>query len=478
MAENIRNDTHLVVISGNIKSWAFGLEAINSIKKNFSNARVEILDLSKISHILPRARKRKSFLRKFAKQNKIVIYRIGNLDVLRYLIRTSYLTLTNRPIEFVTNYENLIASSIAHRYHSSDLQKDIVSFFRMLIWNVQILLTKDIVLKHLDSDYINLYLFNGRKIVEATVISTLLQEKDSSKLKISIYERASSENLYDIFSKSPHNNREWQEKIELFIKQNDEAFQTVNQSKLYEEYLELKRTQGTFLTQHDWKSRFRNTKNNFPSGGYVAFFSTSTYEVTPIETFRDLDPFRSQFEAINELANVCAEFNLTLIIRRHPSSKKQSGSKDFEKGLWEDLRKKSNVIFIDVDDLSDSYEIAEKAIISFCWKSSIGIELLAMGLPCYTFGTAKYDWNNSILISSSEEMRSLLEKTLKGSQTSVTVVSKSLVKRYLFFALNHGRRLELFKSVHRWGVILHSGKRIYNREFERVFNYFGFVSKD
>lgn len=478
MGEKMSNDKHLVVISGNMKSWAFGLEEVNLISPENSRAKVEILDFSRVSHGFPRSRKRASFLKNFAKRNGVPIYRIRSMDFLRCLIRASYLTLRSTPIQFVLNYENIIASAIAHHYYSSGLKKDVVGFFRMLIWNFQILATHTEVLKHINSNPIKLHLFNGRKIVEATVISTLLEEIDNSKLQIAIYERASGEDFYQVFSKSPHNNMEWQEKIERFTRENFESLEIADESKLYDDYLRLKGSQGGYLTGYDWSSKFSSTGNSLPTGGYVAFFSTSTYEVTPIESFRDLDPFRSQFEAINELANVCLDFSLTLVIRRHPSSKKQNGRKDFEKRLWDELRMKSNVVLIDVEDFSDSYEIAKKAIISFCWKSSIGIELLAMGLPCYAFGVTKYDWNNSLLVSNSSEIRSLLDMALKGIQLPAEIKRRILVKRYLFFALNHGRRLQLFKSVHRWGVVLNSGRRIYNREFERVLNSLGFVSKD
>lgn len=468
----------VIIISSNIKSWAYALEAVDmSIQ---SDNEIIILDFSKINSFYPRSIRRKKILQNLARQydKRIQILDIKKMRFLSIAPKAFKFTLTRNTENGIYNYDNIILATIAHIYRSADLKLNIVPVQHLFIYNLRIFLVSKVIYEISNKRTIGtVFLFNGRKLIESSVISAFNSQSEI-KPKFRIFERASTEHKYEIFEISPHNNYEWQHKIDRFAKLHVKEIENANLFDLYSKYKSTKSTLNSVpLVGKDWRNEFESKSIELPSKNYITFFSTSTYEITPILNFRDQDFYSSQFDAIDTLLDICKNLDLVLLIRRHPSSIK-SGKHDFEARLWEKYKTDNHILFIDAKNLADSYLIAKKSVLNFCWKSSIGVELLAEGAACYTMGITKYDWDNTLILTDTHEIKSKIENALININTIDEKKMNEQLKNYFYFLFNFGDDHKAVESLHRWGVVMKGNKRVYNRLFERALNTLKIYSEE
>ncbi|MDX2143831.1 MAG: hypothetical protein SFV19_10785 [Rhodospirillaceae bacterium] len=120
-----------------------------------------------------------------------------------------------------------------------------------------------------------------------------------------------------------------------------------------------------------------------------ALYPSSLDEASEIDTSNE--PFESQYAWIDAtVAFVAARPNLQLVIRIHPNagSRKSLGQNDQDLAYFEALatRLPANVRLVPSASTFGSYDLARAAALGLIWRSTIGLEMAAMGATVVRVG--------------------------------------------------------------------------------------------
>jgi len=456
--KKIYGNSILTILPHNSKGWATLIDFSYS-----SNSSIDFADLSSVESSWPLSFRRKFFQKEILKSEKFKFVKHRNNLILNlYLFFKTYFAWKlfcnslNTSI-FVQNYNVYsilhcrISAYLGDRYFNRDetpfkvFRKHFNVTFKTILY-VEKLFKKN--------SYSSLVVYNGREPLAA---SAILVAKNYG-CKILILERGSSSSQFQVFKVSPHFHPEWWELITNF---NPKGEIEPYNSKI-DEFVKNKLLGIDTYFGERWNEK--TTKKGISEVSlpkvYIAFFTSSSTEFSPFDEYNCTFGYSDQYEAVEALLRACEKINTTLVIRRHPNSIGADGVDREEKSWHLILSKFENVMYLGPKIDISSYEIARSAKSVYVWKSSIGFETLALDLPTYALGPAKWAWDSRVQVWN----QSKIDESLLNP-----VCHKDLVvDQYARFMTLSGSQMSLFKEVQKWGVLTIDSKKILNTIGERT----------
>lgn len=453
-----------VVIGTSTKSWALGIEYAKRQTK--AGHSVILYDFSSLFTLLPRTLKCILLERGLSDALNISFVRMSKFSILYFdsiihTFRTMYYFVTHQKLDdslsaSLTNFQiEVIRARISQTMGTKYFEFSTVPLYHLGKQIFRTLLASKSVLQlNLSPSEDSLALYNGREPIEAVWIR---QFKDL-KCGVEIFERASTDSKFAIFEVSPHFHPEWWRMIERF----DQEHQTQSTEDIMcdQTYLRNKLLGFDSYLGEKWSQYYvGETESAVVEGNYVIFYSTSSHEYSPIAEFNSSLGFSDQFESVRMLSKICKSLEIKLVIRRHPNSLSPLDRKDYEKKEWCQLADENTIIF-DPNSKVDSHTLARKAHVCFVWRSGIGVETIALGVPTYAMGTAKW--------ATEAHFRTWSESDIIHAIENPKPANIKLLSRYISFMARGGENLLYFKTINRMFAVELSGRRVYRKSFDRV----------
>ena len=175
----------------------------------------------------------------------------------------------------------------------------------------------------------------------------------------------------------------------------------------------------------------------------VSFFTSNEDEFIALEGIKQpFSTWKNQSEAIKQIAEICKQLNLYLIIRSHPNLQYKSLKENLR---WSQIKNEiENMSFqwINSFEKDSSYELINNSDLIITGGSTIGVEAIAMGKPSLVISECHYDnIFESILFCPNKK---LLTDILKDINTFKSV-DKDSVNLFGLWSLNYGSRFIFFK---------------------------------
>jgi hypothetical protein len=151
---------------------------------------------------------------------------------------------------------------------------------------------------------------------------------------------------------------------------------------------------------------------NFKDKKTVCFFTSSEKETSTfpssLSKLNDIDNSDQSFE-LARIHKVAMELNIHLIIRMHPNFAKDEISKREREYFYNLTKNWRNTTLILNNNAVDSYALAKKCWMNFTFRSSLGAELEAIGVPVYYMAPTTWGGEKShLLIKSNKQLTKLL----------------------------------------------------------------------
>lgn len=450
----------IIFVGKKTKSWAIGCEiAVRLSKEGYDVVLCHTTWFSPILRPISLHRRLNQFVLKHRYKYKTKVLRMSSVKTFSILffqalrvLKTTYVFDSTTERILSCHFAPYLGTDTASLYSVGRL-KLFTSYFRYLALSQ---VTSKFLAKCNAID--STYLFNGRELVETTIINQLRRRQ----IKIYLYERASKSSHYEIYNQSPHKNEEWWEKITNY-KYDKELMRKSHEDGEIQAYIKQKMNGTDPFTLIKWG---KYLDENLDSAGflpekYVVFFSVSTSEFSPFPEYNSKAGFRNQFDALKHLLVIATKNKVGVVIRRHPNSLSLGGA-DKEHDLWSEFISSPNVYYFSPTSRVDSYLLAEKSLAVFTWRSTIGFDTLCRGLPTFAMGPAKWALDERVRAWNELALESIFNSGYKFPQVN------DLVEKYAFYMSSFGTEFEEFEFVERWGYKLRSRKVTRNYLFQRV----------
>ena len=226
------------------------------------------------------------------------------------------------------------------------------------------------------------YVFNGRFCNYRAVMSAGLD----AGIEVLVHERGGTRDKYDVQPFMPHEAARFQEKIvSTWAKSKDDPGVRERGASYF-----IDRRAGMDPT---WMSFTDQQKKDFlpaidANKRVVTFFSSSEDEFVSVGGVFELTSWKSQYEAITELINICKRHpDIQLFIRLHPHLREKSHA---DQQRWLSLGNIENVTVISFDSEVDTYALIERSDVVVTAWSTVGIEAVFWGRPSITIGPSFY----------------------------------------------------------------------------------------
>jgi hypothetical protein len=224
------------------------------------------------------------------------------------------------------------------------------------------------------------------------------------------------------------------------------------------QYWEKRLTGWDELSGRDWSTHFKS--GHVPveiNKGAILFFCTSQHEVPVLKEFECTDlGFSSQQSAVETLVKACQELNLQLVIKRHPNSVASDGI-DRESLEWEWVKKHAGVIYLEPQSGVDTYSLLKIASAVITYKSSVGVEASALGVPARAMGPAEWAFNDECRVWSLESLMDFIKMP--------TLLTSDVYRAWGYLAKTFGQPLELFSDITGGYAITKTGEKIFSAEY-------------
>lgn len=452
----------LIVINGTSKSWAYGLEIAAREKQN--NRDVLIVEVSKLTTIRPLSIARIKYSKLFSRKYELNIFKFrtfskisfyGFFMATKFLFRFKIKGIFDFPLNEFIDVNGIIRARLSQTLGTPSFTNSDIPLSYLFKHLYRIYCSESISRTIFRENFDRIYVFNGREPIEATWI----QIAKNQGLQIKILERASSNQKFEIYDKSPHYHPEWWSKIESYSSQINLKNKEIEiASKIY---LQNKVNGFDSFLGQKWDQFYYNHElaPDYKEDSYVVFFSTSSHEYSPIDEFNSKQGYSNQLDAVRDLSEVCKFLKFKLIIRRHPNSISTLDKLDREKEIWAKFTDENTQV-IEPREKVNSITLATKARVIFVWRSGIGVETINLGKPTYALGTAKWALDHRVRSWSKNEIRNIISKPER--------CPPELLSKYLAYMSTGGENLLIFKNVDRWGVTLKDDRIIFNYAFQRA----------
>ena len=273
-----------------------------------------------------------------------------------------------------------------------------------------------------------------------------------NSIKYNIFERGSHRDTYELWTISPHSSKNWWIKLEENWKRLESQGFPESDFIQAQKYAEEKSKGFDLRSQKKWFLLMGARKSFVQKNPYLAFFTSSTKEMSPFVEFETVSPFGNQIDSVLALVEIAKNLKLDLVIKRHPYSVSKDGV-DQEKSLWREFENLPNVFVAHPEHEIDSYQIAEGALFSFVWISSIGFDLIYRGLSVKALGPAYWAYKNTYRVNSKDDIaKSITEKFSSKDRDE-------LIFNYGNLMTNTGKKNTYFYNISKSGVWLKSTNR-------------------
>ncbi len=434
--ESMHSD-HLVILGVKANSWAWGIEQSAALAKSGINVTTLDFDLHGNSQS-PRTRVQK---------RELDFGLIQQLHASDFVSRKSLKDMDSNARQWVNdNAEN--ANWINSEVDGLPLGRIVMSNYARIVGTrdfdlqlmpknlqrkiISLALLADYLFTIVERDYIEISLSNGRSPIEAVF---LVRARQYGK-KINVIERGASTKQWFVYKTSPHFAPDWWE----MMNQVESQASTKELERISAEYWHSRLKGWDELSSRDWSKEFEIGK--VPSSltlKSVMFFCTSQHEVPVVSEFECTDKgYPNQQNAVRELVKLCKELDKRLVVKRHPNSVSTDGV-DREASDWEWVKSEKNVIYIDPLSRVDTYEILKMAESVVTFKSSVGIEASALGIPARCMGPAEWAFK--------EETRVWNHETLAQFISNPTPLDSSIHQTWGYLAKTFGKKLNCFSDI-------------------------------
>ena len=284
---------------------------------------------------------------------------------------------------------------------------------------------------------------NGRFLLDSAVV----QFCKIKKLNYSVLESVTLDwNNYEEFHTGAHVTSELRQ---LLIDQweHDLSIEPIKTRNLAVEHFEKR-------LSNQWEWNVGSSEEAFQSAHnreFIAYFPTSDWEFGVHD-----DDYEQQINQVNQLetfkwtADYCRLNNLDLIVRVHPHPKNLRLA-EIENNIWQDNIAKYGGILIKSNDLISSHQVARKAIANIVHKSSIGAELLYLGLPTVITSQTIYSFLVPEFQATTKE---LFDKILNNMPNHI---EKEKLLPWAYYFENGGTKFKYFRNIDNY-TVLHEGK--------------------
>jgi len=436
---NNQIEAHLVVLGVKVNSWAWGMEQIYRLSKQ--GQKVIVLDLGTNpgrSNHNPRSRFQISFL------NDLGCEYFDWQSVISKPIRREIASEVRTWLKHIQNMDKwhlemygdlplgrILMSNYARTAGTKEFPLSLLSLGSQLKIASQAVLALR-VFEALKMDFTKVSVSNGRSPVEAGVLFGARRDQKETF----VLERGASTEQWFIWETSCHFSPDWWKLLqETSSKRKDEAFLTVAN-----DYWSKRLKGWDSLSGRDWGREF--DKGNLPKSlpnQFVTFFCTSEHESPALPEFECSNlGFPSQQIAVRKLAEVCNSLKIPLVIKRHPNSLAADGV-DREESQWNWAMESQNLTYIGPRDRVDTYELISKSTAVVTFRSSVGIEAAALGIPSRAMGPAEW--------ACTGETRIWTESDVKNFLTNPTLLSNSPHLEWGYLASTFGEKLEIFGDI-------------------------------
>ncbi len=308
-------------------------------------------------------------------------------------------------------------------------------------------------------NYDTAILFNGRFACEYAMKQVFLKRG----LKIYYHERGWCEN-YFFFEDYVPNDMSMRKQEILSLK---DKFNKDEINKLGEQFFKRRRSGDgigwiSFNSNHEDRLSkiLKNKILKKKSDGIkiLSYFTSSEDEFVALEGIKPpFSTWGNQFKAIKQIASICKELNLYLIIRSHPNLQYKSPKENLR---WSTLKKeiKNNGFhWIDSFEKESSYELINNSDLVITGGSTIGVEAIAMGKPSVVISECHYD-NIFESILSCQDQKGLFN--LLRNKNTFNTVKKNSVNLFGLWSLSYGSKFLYFLPEGLFGGKMKNGFRI------------------
>lgn len=410
--------TSLIVTGHKINAWAVSWE--KAYETHFSGKSVEILNLDPIRSIF-----KNSYLleKEFSRNLNIKISFSGFFRTIWLIFKcriqaNSWLKAATSVHQWQlyrdevfdeVSISRVLRSLLARTMGTSNFNLEECNRNLVLETLTQLFYSYHSTLKYLNSkDYFTEgFVCGGRDSTSAGIIAAFRRKR----IPVRIIETTGIPTRWMTYQVSPHYAPEFWSYLSQFgkIQLTDEV------SNWWKE-----RLRGVdHYSQRDW-GLTRDSgliSNSLKELEFVTFFTTSDFEIPIFPEFDYIESeFQDQYEALNNLINVAKEFDLFVVVRRHPNSLDLMGN-DRESNKWREISRLPNVVYIPPSDRTDSIELLRRSKAVFTFKSSIGVEALWLNKPAYAMGSAKWAYTSEIRCWTMNKLRTIFEKDFHQENT-------------------------------------------------------------
>lgn len=444
---------HLVILGIKVNSWAWGIERINQLSN--SRKRIVVLDLGTITKSKKRT-PRDIFQSQFL--NQFHCDYIDWTKVLDKKKRKELLTQIKQWLENLQKNEKwidekfgnlplgrIIMSNNARILGTKNFSIQLLSLSNQLKIAMQAVFAYE-TFRNLDLVFEEISISNGRSPIEAGVLFAARENAIPTK----VLERGANTNEWFIWETSCHYSPDWWRLL------NDVSFndEIVAIAKNYWE----KRLKGyDTLSNRDWSKEFDSGKlpKNLPNQ-FVTFFCTSEHESPALPEFECSHlGYPDQQAAVHQLVKTCGRLGVNLVIKRHPNSLSFDGI-DRESRNWDWVKNLPNVFYIGPKDRIDSYSLINKSKAVLTFRSSVGIEAVALGVPSRALGPAEW--------ASTEQSRIWNETDVERFIGNPTKLPNQFHLTWGYLASTFGSPLSVFNDI-TGGYAEYDGQKFHSNEF-------------
>ena len=299
-------------------------------------------------------------------------------------------------------------------------------------------------------DFNEISLSNGRSPIEAVLLVRARQNGQ----KVNVMERGASKNHWFIYKTSPHFAPDWWEMMKVVESETSAS----EFARISSEYWVTRLKGWDELSGRDWSREFETGKiPTSLTSKCVMFFCTSQHEVPVVPEFECTDRgFPNQQDAVRELLKICQKLGKTLVVKRHPNSLATDGV-DREAEDWEWIKTQNNVIYIDPVSKVDTNALLKMAESVLIFKSSVGIEASALGIPARSMGPSKWSFK--------EETRTWSSEAVAQFIIEPTPLDERIHQTWGSLARTFGKKLSCFSKIAGGYAETLDGEIIYSADY-------------
>lgn len=355
-----------------------------------------------------------------------------------------------------------VASSLISKYQNVNinLNDKLDKVYSLLYSSALVYERSKFAIKKINPEKI--YTFNNRF---ATTYPIICSAKKLKK-EISIHERGSDINKFEIYDRDAHDIKLIKRKINYYWNKNKNK----NKISLAHKYFQNKKLNKNYenknivnFTKNQIKDLIPKLPNN---KRIVTFFTSRDYEKASL-----VDQEFDQLKAFKEFKKIIQNYkDIHLVIRVHPSTKKIASDDDLE---WLKFKDKNTTVIHSIEKI-DSYALMFRSDIVTTYTSSMIVEASYFNKPTIAIGN--FWWSGKGIVNepkTSDELKKLLKENYKYKKRNLLECLK--VANYI---LNYGTGYKYYSPITQQkgfflGEIL-SWKPKYIRILEDILNFISY----